>query len=189
VIALLLPLLLAACAGLFKPAPAPVHPPSAANARLDAYAAARAAEIVQARRTADEMVAATASLPGPRQVRSSAVKTVNLRVTDRRSHETREIEVLDGVVAELPLALRGSPEHDAVMDPVKRLATWLAGQRGGAGIDRAFSAADARSERLKPQQDTPSDGQSITVRKRVDVDVPAGVERVTVRGADLPAEF
>lgn len=168
-----------------------MHPAAAADPRLDAYASARATEIGSARRSATDLQAATAALPAARQVRSSVVKTVTRHVIDRKTGQARDVEVFDSMVAEVPIGLLDTPEHAALMAPVGRFARSLAAQRGSATVDRAYASADAPGLKLDAERVTAkaSDDKDVTVQRRVAAGVPAGFERVTVRGAEPPTEL
>jgi len=163
-------------------------PMAATNAALSDFASARSSEISSARRTLDEIVQATARQPPARQVRPRGIVTAPFEVTDKQSAQTRSVETFDSLTVDLPLALRGSPEHDAAMAGVKALAETLAKSRGSAEIVRAFAPADVRNEKivLESAAAKSASGQDILVRRQSDPEVLRGFERIIVRGAALP---
>lgn len=192
IIAVLSTRVLAGCAlpAFLRPAPLADAPaPAASSSYLDRLASDRAAELAQARSTQDEVTAATARLAPALQARLRGIRSSAPAVTDPASKATRHIDTFDSLTLDLPLGLKGTPEHDAAMAAVKRLALLLARQRGGAEIVRAYAPADAHADKIHVSASsvkTP-EGQDITVRKQIDAEQLRGFERVIVHAATPPA--
>lgn len=167
----------------------PVSPPPAPtrSLALDDFAAARASELASARQALDDIVQATSKLAPARQVRPRGVTTVPFEVTDAHTGQSRTVDCFESLTVDLPLELRGTPEHDAAMVGVKKLAEQLASSRGGARIVRGFALADVQHEKivLDSAVAKASGGQDIVVRKQSDAEVLRGFERISVHGNAL----
>jgi hypothetical protein len=155
------------------------------------FGAARAEELESARRAAMDIEGATSKLPQGQQVRVQGLVTISFEASDGRTHEVRKFQAYDSLTVDLPLTLKGRPERDAAMSPVKLLAEVLARARGSAEIARAYAPADARDEKITVGSATAKlpGGQDITVRKLIDANVLRGFERIVVKGGPLNGQL
>lgn len=156
---------------------------------LVGFEQARQQEIAAAEQTRQDVAAAFATRPGAR-VRVGEVKTVEVTATQKGAREAKKYQAFDSVSVDLPLATKGTPEHDAAMEKLKTLARRVADERGSADITVALAPADARARKVvSGRASTQTDkGNTITVVKASDAAVPRGVERITVRAGRLQTE-
>lgn len=92
------------------------------------------------------------------------------------------------VSVDIPTGAKGKAQYDAAMDKIKALATKVADQRGEATIDISGTpkamglAPTANADDTIVKTDA---GNTIRIRKHAAVDVPVGVQRVTVSGGTV----
>jgi hypothetical protein len=184
---LLAALVLQGCANMLHDKPADRAAVPATSPALDAFATARAQELTQARQALAGIEGASSNLQPNEQAHAVGIATSRFEAVDGKTQLTRSVEIFDRLSMDLPLSLKGKPERDALMAPVKVLTEYLANQRGAAEIVRSYAPADARSEHVTAEGATVKNGagHDITVRKQVDAAVPQGSERVTVMGGPL----
>lgn len=178
---------------------------------LVGYEQARQAEIAEAEEIRKEAVAAlnarakadeearlaaarnqgakiAAAKPVPQVV--SSVKTKDVTVTDKKTGEKKVVKTLDEVTFDIPVSMRGTPEHTEVMGKLRTLATRMADQRGSAEILVSMTERDARAAKVSASSNTVKTdaGNTVTVMKRVSGSVPTGIERVTVKPGKLSTQ-
>lgn len=156
---------------------------------LVGFEKARQEEIAAAQRARNEAVAAFSTLPG-HKVRAGEVRTVEVAATDKSTRETRKYQAFESVSLDIPLAAKGTPEHDAAMSKLKTLAQRVADERGSSEIEVAMAPADAKARKVAASSGTAQTdkGNTITVTRVTDADVPRGIERITVKAGRLRTE-
>ncbi|MDE2434370.1 MAG: hypothetical protein KGN37_16155 [Burkholderiales bacterium] len=159
----------------------------AAVGGLIGFEKAREEEIAEAERARTEAIQAMATLPPSKRASAGTVKTVLVTATDKKTNETKKYQAFDSVSVDLPLSAKGTPEYDQAMSKLKTLAERVADERGSAQIQMAMTPADVKQYRLSLTGGTvkTQKGSPITVSKFSAGDVPAGVERVTVKAGQL----
>ena len=179
---------LTGCVEMTPARPAVPRPPE--SPVLDRFTAARARELAAARDAIPTIQAATAALAPAEQVRMRGVAAAPFEAADTTTNQVRSVDAFTTLTVDLPLSLRGRPEHDQAMAPVKQLAELLAASRGSAEIVRAFTPADARNERITPGSATAKigTGEEVTVTRVIDPELYRGFERIIVKGGPLTRE-
>ena len=156
---------------------------------LVGFEKARQDEIAAAEQARNDVAAAFESRPG-QKARVGQVKTGEVTATQKGSSEARKYQAFDSVSVELPLASKGSPEHDAAMEKLKALAERVADERGSSQIIVALAPADAKARKVASSTGTAqtAKGNTITVIKTSSAAVSKGLERITVKAGNLQTE-
>lgn len=153
---------------------------------LIGFEKARQEEIAAAEQARAEALAAMARLPAAQRPVASEVKTVEVTATDKDSHQAKKYQSFDSVSVDLPLSTRGTPEHQAALDKLKKLAERVADERGSAELYLAMNAADTKAQKVSLETiKAPTQKGTVTIFKTVDATLPKGFERVTVKAGKL----
>jgi hypothetical protein len=157
---------------------------------LIGFEKARQEELAAVEQTRQEAIEAMSSLPESQQARAGDIKTVQVAATDKTSRETKKYLAFESVSIDLPLSAKGTPEHDAAMGTLKKLAERVADERGSVDILVAMTSADAKARKvtLDSGKVNTAKGNTITVSKFADASVPKGMERITIKAGKLPTE-
>lgn len=159
--------------------------------RFDKLQAVLDQEIQQARSTQVQAVSAMQGLPPQQRAMAGAVKLLDIDIADSQSGSSRKMRTLDSVTVDMPLAGKGRPEYTQAMDTLKGLANRLADNRGAASIVVEQSDADIKARRVNTNTGVTqtSHGKPVTVQKKVDPRLPAGVERYTIRAGEIRGQL
>lgn len=154
---------------------------------LFAFKKSRQEEISAVENAAQEAVSALELLPASKAVKIGQVATVEVTVTNKFSNEIIKIKVFDFISLEIPFSLKNTPEYDAAISKLKKLAEKVADERGSSLINISLTSTDAKRYKIVFETGsvlTPK-GSSITVSKTADNSIQQGIERVTVRAGKL----
>ena len=154
---------------------------------LIGFEKSRQEEIAAATTAQQEAIAALAPLSASKQVKAGEVKTVEVTATDKTKNVSEKFQAFDSVSVDIPFSAKGTPEYDAAIGKLKKLAEKVADERGSSRIDIAMTAADARANKvtLETGSAQTAKGNTITVSKVADSSIQKGIERVTVRAGKL----
>lgn len=154
---------------------------------LVGFQKARQEEIATAETARQDALAALSTLPKGQMAKAGEVKTVEVSATDKTTRETKKYQAFDSVNIDIPLTAKGTPEHDAAMDKLKKLATRVAYERGSSEIIVAMTPSDAKAHKVQFLTSVvkTEKGNDISVSKVSDVAVPKGIERITVKAGKL----
>jgi hypothetical protein len=149
---------------------------------LIGFEKARHDEIAAADQARTEALAAMAQLPAAQRPVASEVKTVEITATDKESHQVKKYQSFDSVSVDLPLSTRGTPEHQAALDKLKKLAERIADERGSSELYLAMTPADVKAQKVSLETiKAPTQKGTVTIFKTADATLPKGFERVTVK--------
>lgn len=151
---------------------------------LIGFEKARHDEIAAAEKARQEAVSAISNTKG---VRAGEVKTVEITATDKSTRETKKFQAFESVDIDLPLSTKGTPEYDAAMGKIKKLAEKIADERGSSEIELAVTPADAKLKKIALRSDVVKTGagNTITVSKVANKKLSRGLERITVRAGGI----
>ncbi|MDM0028405.1 glycine zipper domain-containing protein [Variovorax saccharolyticus] len=153
---------------------------------LIGFEKARQEEIASAEQARREALAAMAQLPPAGRPVASEVKTVEITATDKDSHQAKKYRSFDSLSVDLPLSTRGTPEHQAALDKLKKLAERIADERGSSELYLAMTPADTKAQKVSLETiKAPTQKGTVTIFKTVDATLPKGFERVTVKAGKL----
>lgn len=160
---------------------------------LIGFEKARRAEIDTAEQTRREAAAALATLPPDQaqNVNVGEVKTVEVTATDKATRQVKKYAAFDSVTVDMPLSAKGTPEYDAALGKLKTLAERVADERGSSEIIISTNASDAKLHKVALESNavkSTSGKGTITVSKRIDPTLPAGMQRMTVKAGSLNTE-
>jgi hypothetical protein len=156
---------------------------------LIGFEKARQAELATAQQARKETVAALSTLP-PAQakaVKVGDVKTVEVTATEKATKQTKKYAAFDSVSVDMPTSAKGTPEYDAAMGKLKTLAERVADDRGSAEIIVGVNGGDAKVQKIALESNSVKTkaGNQITVTKRIDPSLAAGMQRITVKAGTL----
>lgn len=144
---------------------------------LIGFEKARQEEIMAARKAQEDAIAEVNG------AKANPVVTEEVQVRDKTTGETKRIQAVKEVSIDLPLSQKHTPEFDAAMDKIKKLAEKYADERGAAQITLALNPKDAKQQKVSEQRvflkSASGKGEIIFVRA-IDSLIPTGYERVTV---------
>ena len=181
----------AADAALTASPPLPPQPTASNGQRWSQLQHVLDEETQQARQAQARAVEAMQSLPATQRARAGAVEVRDTPITDRQSGEVRQVRAIDAISVEMPLAAKGRAPYKQAMDALKTLANEFADNRGAAQIVVHQSPADVKARRVNTASGVTHShgGKPVTVHKRVDEALPAGVERYTIRAGEIRGQF
>lgn len=144
-------------------------------------------ETQQAQSMQSQAVQAMQKLPVRQRAVPGAIQTKPVPITDAKSGQTLQMQAFSALSVEMPLAAKGRPEYTRAMDVLKDLANELADNRGASSIVVDQADADVKAGRVNTATGTTQSkgGKPVTVIKRVDAALPAGVERYTIEAGDI----
>ena len=156
---------------------------------LVGFEKARQAELTAAEQARKETVAALATLP-PAQAKAITVgnvKTVEVTATEKATNQTKKYAAFDSVSVDMPTSAKGTPEYDAAMGKLKTLAERVADDRGSSEIIVGVNGGDAKAQKIALESNSVKTkaGNPVTVTKRVDPSLAAGMQRITVKAGTL----
>lgn len=156
---------------------------------LVGFERARQAELAAAEQARKDTVAAFATLPPAKAkaITVSSVKTVEVTATDKATKQTKKYAAFDSVSVDMPSSAKGTPEYDAAMGKLKTLAERVADDRGSSEIIIGVNGSDAKTQKVALESNSVKTkaGNQITVIKRVDTTIKAGMQRITVKAGNL----
>lgn len=166
---------------------------SKAQAEADSIARFRALqqqmtdEVTDAENSLEAAVSATKGLPKSQRARNTSVQTATVAVTDSQSPRVEDITALDTASIELPIAGKKKAAYTNAMNAVKSLATRVADSRGGATILVEQNPLDVRARRVNASEGETQtkEGNTVTVEKSADKQIPRGIERYTIKAGEL----
>ncbi len=132
-------------------------------------------------------VNATNGLPKAQRARNTSVQTTTVAVTDSQTPRVEDVTALDTVSIELPIAGKKKAAYTNAMNAVKSLATRIADSRGGATIVVEQNPVDVRARRVNAAEGETQtkEGNTVTVQKLADKQIPRGIERYTIKAGEL----
>ena len=144
-------------------------------------------EIQTAREAQARAVAATQPLGPKQRAVAGEVAVIHVDITDSRSQQKRNMRTLDAMTLDMPLGGKGKDGYTQAMDEIKDLANTLADNRGSASILVQQNPADVKAKRVNTASGNTKSpaGQPIAVEKQTTANVPAGVERYTVKAGAI----
>ena len=144
-------------------------------------------ETQQAQSIQTQAVQAMQKLPVRQRAVAGPVQVKPVPITDAQSGRTLQMQAFSSVSVDMPLAAKGRPEYTKSMDLLKDLANELADNRGASSIVVDQSDSDVKAGRVNTATGTTKSkgGKPVTVIKKVDSALPAGVERYTIEAGDI----
>lgn len=144
-------------------------------------------EVADAENSLSNAVSATKGLPKSQRARNTSVQTTTVAVTDSQSARVEDITALDTASIELPIAGKKKAAYTNAMNAVKSLATRIADSRGGATIVVEQNPVDVRARRVNAAEGETQtkEGNTVTVEKLADKQIPRGIERYTIKAGEL----
>ena len=160
---------------------------SAPGDRFDKLQAVLDEETQRAKQAQGSAIAAMQKLPANQRSVAGPVRMLNVSITDSQNGRTRNMQTLDSITVDMPLAAKGRPEYTQAMDQLKALANQLADNRGTASINVDQSEADINARRVNTSTGSTQSprGNPVFVRKNADRNLPAGVERYTIQAGEI----
>ena len=161
--------------------------PAERDARIKAFEGKLSAETQMAEQSLASAVEASKTLPAPQRARNPVVKTMTAPIQDSKSARIYEFKVLESASIDMPLAGKGKAGYVAAMDEIKGLANQMADSRGSATIVVDQASADVRGKRVntKVGMTQTANGNPVSVEKVSSGSVLRGMERYTVRPAEV----
>jgi len=172
-----------------EPTPEPV-PQSMPQPAVNPFAELMQLIDVESRLADQVEIKTSTAFKGSKNFSKVLVMPVDYRtynVTDLVSHQARQLQAVNRMTLEFPLALKSHPAYEGVIANIKALAEKLADDRGAATIQFYFNPADAKAQKIKfgsAKADSPA-GHPITVSKAADRQIKRGMQRLVVEGAGL----
>ena len=144
-------------------------------------------EAAQATDLQKQAVQAMQKLPVRQRAVAGPVRTRPVPITDGQSGMTSQLQAFSSLSVDMPLAAKGRPEYTRAMDALKELANDLADNRGSSTILVEQSEADVSAGRVNTASGTTQtkNNKPVTVRKKLDSNLPAGVERYTIEAGEI----
>lgn len=144
-------------------------------------------EAQQATALQAQAVQAMQRLPARQRAVAGPVHTRPVPITDGQSGVTSQLQSFSSLSVDMPLAAKGRNEYSRAMDALKELANELADNRGSSTILVEQSEADVSAGRVNTSSGTTQtkNGKPVTVRKKVDSSLPAGMERYTIEAGEI----
>ncbi|RGE41188.1 hypothetical protein DZC30_19095 [Comamonas testosteroni] len=157
------------------------------NERFARLQAALDQEAQQATALQAQAVQAMQRLPARQRAVAGPVHTRPVPITDGQSGVTSQLQSFSSLSVDMPLAAKGRNEYSRAMDALKELANELADNRGSSTILVEQSEADVSAGRVNTSSGTTQtkNGKPVTVRKKVDSSLPAGMERYTIEAGEI----
>lgn len=164
------------------------------GAQADRFTSLQAAldqETEQARTVQDQAVAAMQKLPASQRAVAGPVRVRNIDITDQQSGTARKMVSFDSISVDMPLAAKGRPEYTRAMSALKNLANDLADNRGASSILVEQSNADINANRVNTATGTSQtrQGKPVSVQKKSNPSLPAGVERYTIQAGEIRGQL
>lgn len=157
------------------------------NERFARLQAALDQETAQATALQKQAVQAMQKLPVRQRAVAGPVRTRPVPITDGQSGVTSQLQSFSSLSVDMPLLAKGRNEYTRAMDALKELANELADNRGNATILVEQSEADVSAARVNTSSGTTQtpNGKPVTVRKKIDSSLPAGLERYTIEAGEI----
>lgn len=153
---------------------------------LIGFEKARQEEIAAAEQARRDALSAMAQLPASQRPVAAEVKTAEITATEKDSRQTKKYQSFDSLSVDLPVSTRGTPEYQAALDKLKKLADKIADERGASELHIAMTPSDAKAQKVRMETTTAATRQgTVTTFRTVDPSVPRGFERVTVKAGKL----
>lgn len=155
--------------------------------RFSRLQAALNQETQQAQSIQAQAVQAMQSLPVKQRAVAGPVLTQPVSIDDAQSGQTLQVRAFSSVSVEMPLAAKGRKEYTQAMNVLKELANELADNRGSSSIVVNQSDEDVKAGRVNTATGTTQSkgGKPVTVIKKIDTGLPAGVERYTIEAGEI----
>lgn len=145
-------------------------------------------EAQHARQAQERAVAAMQKLPTNQRAVAGPVRMLNVNIADSQNqNRTRTMSTLDSVTVDMPLAAKGRAEYTQAMDELKNLANKLADNRGASTISVEQADADIKARRVNTASGITKspNGNPVNVLKNGSSNLPAGVERYTIKAGEI----
>ena len=157
------------------------------NERFSRLQAALNQETQQAQGIQAQAVQAMQSLPAKQRAIAGPVLTQPVPISDAQSGQTLQMRAFSSLSVEMPLAAKGRKEYTRAMDLLKDLANELADNRGASSIVVDQADADVKAGRVNTATGTTQSkgGKPVSVIKRIDAGIPAGMERYTIEAGAI----
>lgn len=157
------------------------------NERFARLQAALDQETQQAQSMQAQAVQAMQKLPPKQRAVAGPVQTRTVSIADGQSGQTHQMRSFSALTVEMPLAAKGRKEYTQAMNVLKELANELADNRGSSSIVVDQSDEDVKAGRVNTATGTTQSkgGKPVTVIKKIDTGLPAGVERYTIEAGEI----
>ncbi len=157
------------------------------NERFARLQAALDQETQQAQNMQAQAVQAMQKLPAKQRAVAGPVQTRTVSIADGQSGQAHQMRSFSALTVEMPLAAKGRKEYTQAMNVLKELANELADNRGSSSIVVDQSDEDVRAGRVNTATGTTQSkgGKPVTVIKKIDMGLPAGVERYTIEAGEI----
>ncbi|MDR3064381.1 MAG: hypothetical protein LBV05_02585 [Comamonas sp.] len=157
------------------------------NERFARLQAALDQETQQAQSMQAQAVQAMQKLPAKQRAVAGPVQTRTVSIADGQSGQAHQMRSFSALTVEMPLAAKGRKEYTQAMNVLKELANELADNRGSSSIVVDQSDEDVRAGRVNTATGTTQSkgGKPVTVIKKIDTGLPAGVERYTIEAGEI----
>lgn len=157
------------------------------NERFARLQAALDQETQQAQNMQAQAVQAMQKLPVRQRAVAGPVKTRIVSIADGQSGQAHQMRSFSALTVEMPLAAKGRKEYTQAMTVLKELANELADNRGSSSIVVDQSDEDVKAGRVNTATGTTQSkgGKPVTVIKKIDTGLPAGVERYTIEAGEI----
>ncbi|KGG85485.1 hypothetical protein [Comamonas thiooxydans] len=157
------------------------------NERFARLQAALDQETQHAQSMQAQAVQAMQKLPAKQRAVAGPVQTRTVSIADGQSGQAHQMRSFSALTVEMPLAAKGRREYTQAMNVLKELANELADNRGSSSIVVDQSDEDVRAGRVNTATGTTQSkgGKPVTVIKKIDTGLPAGVERYTIEAGEI----
>ncbi|UUC95928.1 hypothetical protein [Comamonas sp. C11] len=157
------------------------------NERFARLQAALDQETQQAQSMQAQAVQAMQKLPAKQRAVAGPVQTRTVSIADGQSGQAHQMRSFSALTVEMPLAAKGRKEYTQAMNVLKELANELADNRSSSSIVVDQSDEDVRAGRVNTATGTTQSkgGKPVTVIKKIDTGLPAGVERYTIEAGEI----
>ena len=164
--------------------------PAVSGGQSERFARLQAAldqETQQAQSMQAQAVQAMQKLPPKQRAVAGPVQTRTVSIADGQSGQAHQMRSFSALTVEMPLAAKGRKEYTQAMNVLKELANELADNRGSSSIVVDQSDEDVKAGRVNTATGTTQSkgGKPVTVIKKIDTGLPAGVERYTIEAGEI----
>ncbi|WP_407716062.1 hypothetical protein ACJJWD_11560 [Comamonas testosteroni] len=144
-------------------------------------------ETQQAQSMQAQAVQAMQKLPPKQRAVAGPVQTRTVSIADGQSGQAHQMRSFSALTVEMPLAAKGRKEYTQAMNVLKELANELADNRGSSSIVVDQSDEDVKAGRVNTATGTTQSkgGKPVTVIKKIDTGLPAGIERYTIEAGEI----
>ena len=155
--------------------------------RFSRLQAALDQETQQAQSMQTQAVQAMQKLPAKQRSVAGPVQTKTVTIADGQSGQSHQMRAFSALTVEMPLAAKGRKEYTQAMNLLKELANELADNRGASSIVVTQSDEDVKAGRVNTATGTTQSkgGKPVTVIKKVDSQLPIGIERYTIEAGEI----